>query len=107
MILIFIIIIDLLTLIINIYYFLGIQSNNNFKKIDSFFFKLSSKSFYQISIYLNFKYQIKYRLNNSLEKFTKKKISLFFINFVNCPPHLFLFNKTIELLKNKYYVNII
>ena len=95
---------DLLLLFINIYYFLDNNSKNNIKNIDLFFLKLNSKSFYQISKYLNLKYQIIYKFNNTLEKYAKKTISLYFINFKNRPVHSFLINKTIEILKANYYV---
>ena len=101
-----IIVFDLLILFINIYYFFDINSQKDFKNIDLYFLKLNSKSFYQISKYLNLKYQIVYNINNTLEKCAKKTISLYFINFKNRPVHNFLINKTIEILKANYYVNI-
>ena len=99
------IIIDSLILFLNVNYFFFIQFN--YKKIDSFFIKLNSKSFYQISNYLNNKYQILYQKKYNKEQFINKTISLFFINYHDFDPdHLILINKTIELLKKKYYVNI-
>ena len=84
--------------------FLALMKLYKFKKIDTFFLNLNSKTFYEISSYLNDKYR---KINKkNIDIFTNKTINLYFINFNDDIFHKDLINNIIGILKEKYYVNI-
>ena len=100
-----IIYIDIIILIINIYLLVLFKSNFLYKNIDHFFISLNTKSIYQISDYLNIKYMKSSNLGDN-SQINKKYISLYFINFHNEPFHNNIINESINILKEKYLVQI-
>ena len=97
-------IVNILILFINIYFY--IVNNNNIIKIKMFInLNIYSKSFSKISLYLNSKY-LKKNIKTP-EKNIKKNISLYYINFrFSNIFHYIIVNNIIKLLKEKYFVNI-
>ena len=98
-----IIYINIIILFINLYYY-SYEFNFYYKSIDFPFLSLKSKSFFNISNYLNHKYQIKD--NNFLENSTNNSISIYFLGFNPDKFHDIIINNIITIIKKKYSVNI-
>ena len=101
-----IIIFDITLLIINIYLLIFLKNDFFHKRnIDNFYINFSTKSFYQMSDYLNRKYLNPYNPND-ISKTDKTYISLYFIQFHKEPFHKKLINNIIKLIKKKYFIYI-
>jgi hypothetical protein len=95
-----IIYINIIILFINLYYY-SYEFNFYYKSIDFPFLSLKSKSFFNISNYLNHKYQIKD--NNFLENSTNNSISIYFLGFNPDKFHDIIINNIITIIKKKIF----
>ena len=78
----------------------------NFKNVDFYFIIFNSFSYYNISDFLNSKYYVKFPLstniNNSRKKNIKKKIYLYFIDFLYSRYQKYQIKKIKEILSQKF-----